>query len=56
MFEKLKAGLSGIVNKITTTELKAEQLQPVLSNFKLSLVENDVARSRSEYVTKWRKG
>jgi fused signal recognition particle receptor len=43
MFEKLKAGLSSLVNKITTTELKAKQLQPVLSDFKLSLLENDVA-------------
>jgi fused signal recognition particle receptor len=43
MFEKLKSGLSGLVNKITTTELKAKKLRPVLSDFKLSLVENDVA-------------
>ncbi len=43
MFEKLKSGLSGLVNKITITELKAESLRPVLSEFKMSLIENDVA-------------
>jgi fused signal recognition particle receptor len=43
MFEKLKAGLNRVVNKITTTELNAKQLQPVLSDFKVSLIENDVA-------------
>lgn len=50
MFEKLKAGLSGLVNKITTTELKAKQLQPVLSDFKLSLIENDVALPVAECI------
>ena len=50
MFEKLKAGLSGLVNKITTTELKAKQLQPILSDFKLSLVENDVAFPVAERI------
>ncbi|MFP3985098.1 MAG: signal recognition particle-docking protein FtsY [Candidatus Bathyarchaeia archaeon] len=50
MFEKLKAGFSGLVNKITTTELKAKQLQPVLSDFKLSLIENDVAFPVAERI------
>lgn len=50
MFEKLKSGLSGVVNKITTTELKAEKLRPVLSDFKLSLVENDVAFPVAERI------
>ena len=50
MFEKLKAGLSGLVNKITTTELKAKQLQLILSDFKLSLVENDVAFPVAERI------
>ena len=50
MFEKLKAGLSGLVNKITITELKAKQLQPILSDFKLSLVENDVAFPVAERI------
>ena len=43
MFEKLKSGLKGLVNKVTTTELKAENLHPVLSDFKMNLAENDVA-------------
>jgi len=50
MFEKLKAGLSGLVNKITTAELKAKQLQPILSDFKLSLIENDVAFPVAERI------
>ncbi len=43
MFEKLKSGFKGLVTKITTTELKAETLSPILSDFKISLAENDVA-------------
>ena len=43
MFEKLKSGFKGLVTKVTTTELKPENLQPVLEDFKMSLAENDVA-------------
>ncbi len=43
MFEKLKSGFKGLVTKVTTTELKAENLRPILSDFKMSLAENDVA-------------
>ncbi len=50
MFEKLKSGLSGLVNKITITELKAEKLRPVLSEFKLDLIENDVAFPVAERI------
>ncbi len=50
MFEKLKSGLKGLVNKVTTTELKAENLRPVLSEFKISLVENDVALPVAERI------
>ena len=50
MFEKLKSGLSGLVNKVTTTELKAEKLRSVLSDFKLSLIENDVAFPVAERI------
>ena len=50
MFEKLKSGLKGLVNKVTTTELKAENLHPVLSEFKISLVENDVAFPVAEQI------
>lgn len=50
MFEKLKSGLSGLVNKITTTELNAESLHPVLSEFKTTLMENDVAVPVAERI------
>jgi len=50
MFEKLKSGLKGLVNKVTTTELKAENLHPVLSEFKISLAENDVALPVAEQI------
>jgi fused signal recognition particle receptor len=43
MFEKLKSGLKGLVNKVTTTELKPENLRPILQDFELTLAENDVA-------------
>jgi fused signal recognition particle receptor len=50
MFEKLKSGLKGLVNKVTTTELKPENLRPLLSEFKINLVENDVAFPVAERV------
>jgi len=43
MFEKLKSGFKGLVTKVTTAELKAENLSPILSDFKMNLAENDVA-------------
>ncbi len=43
MFEKLKSGFKGLVTKVTTTELKAENLNTILSDFKMTLAENDVA-------------
>jgi fused signal recognition particle receptor len=43
MFEKLKSGFKGLVTKVTTTELKAENLRHVLADFKMTLAENDVA-------------
>jgi len=50
MFEKLKSGLKGLINKVTTTELKAESLRPLLSEFKINLVENDVAFPVAERI------
>ena len=50
MFEKLRKGLSGVVNKIVTTELKAEQLRPILEDFKLNLIENDVAVPVADHI------
>ncbi len=51
MFEKLKSGFKGLVNKVTTTELKAENLNPILSEFKMSLAENDVAYPVAEKIS-----
>jgi len=50
VFEKLRKGLSGAVNKIVTTELKVEQLRPILEDFKLNLIENDVAVPVADYI------
>ena len=50
MFEKLRKGFSNLVNKVTTTELKTEKLRPVLGDFKLSLIENDVAVSVADHI------
>jgi len=50
VFEKLKEGLKGLVNKIATTELKAEHLRPILWDFKLTLIENDVALSVADHL------
>jgi len=47
---RLKSGLSGLVNKITTTELKAENLRPILAEFKINLIENDVAVPVAERI------
>jgi fused signal recognition particle receptor len=43
MFEKLKSGFKGLVTKVTTAELKPENVRPILEEFKLTLAENDVA-------------
>jgi len=50
MFEKLKSGFKGLVTKVTTAELKAENLGPILSDFKMSLAENDVAFSVADRI------
>ena len=51
MFEKLRKGLSSAVNKIVVTELKAEKLRPILEEFRLNLIENDVAVPVAYYIT-----
>jgi fused signal recognition particle receptor len=50
VFEKLRKGLSGLVSKVTTTELTLDKLRPVLDDFKLNLIENDVAVSVADYI------
>jgi fused signal recognition particle receptor len=50
MFDKLKKGFQGLVTKVTMAELKPENLRPILSDFKMSLAENDVAFPVADYV------
>jgi len=50
MFEKLKSGFKGLVSKVTTAELKAENLSAILSDFKMNLAENDVAFSVADKI------
>jgi len=50
MFEKLRESIRGLVNKISTTELKAEDLRSILWDFKLTLVENDVAMVVADHM------
>ena len=50
MFERLKKSLFSAVEKISKTELKGKKLEKVLFNFKLSLLENDVALSVAENI------
>jgi len=51
VFEKLRKGLSSAVNKIVITELKAEKLRPILEEFRLNLIENDVAVPVAYYIS-----
>jgi len=50
MFEKLKKGFNKLVNKITTTELNEKNLRPILEDFQITLIENDVAVPVAERV------
>jgi len=50
MFQKLREGLKGLVEKVSTTQLRAEQLRPILQDFKLDLIGNDVAVSVAEHI------
>lgn len=43
MFEKLKKTFSSFVNKVSTQELDVDKLRPILEDFRLTLLENDVA-------------
>src|SRR3972149_11410587 len=50
MFDRIKKGFKGLITKVTTAELKPENLRPVLADFKMSLVENDVAFPVADHV------
>jgi len=50
MFEKLRESVRGLVDRISTIELKGEDLRSVLWDFKLTLVENDVAMVVADHI------
>ncbi len=50
MFQRLREGLKGLVDKVSTTQLRAEQVRSILEDFRLSLIENDVAVSVAEHI------
>jgi len=50
VFQKLTEGLKGLVDKIATTQFRAEQIRPIMQDFKLNLVENDVAVSVADHI------
>ncbi len=50
MFEGLKKSLGNILNKLSQTELKGKAVDSILWNFKLALLENDVALSVTDMV------
>jgi len=50
LFDKLRAQFSNFYDRVTKTELQGKDLDKVLDEFKLSLVENDVAVSVADYV------
>lgn len=43
MFERLRQGLRGILDKISKTQLSEEDLDPILEELQLNLISNDVA-------------
>ena len=51
MFDRLRKGLSSAVSKIVVTELKAEKLRPILDDFRLNLIESDVAVAVAYFIT-----
>jgi len=50
MFEKLREKLNGVINRLATTELRSESLRPILWEFKLALLENDIAMIVADHV------
>jgi len=50
VFEKLKQGIRGIVDRISKSELSDKDLEPVLWDLQLQLVSNDVAVDVAEKV------
>jgi len=51
MFQRLRDGLKGLVEKVSVTQLRGEQVRGILQDFRLSLVENDVAVSVADHIS-----
>lgn len=51
MFQRLRDGLKGLVDKVSVTQLRGEQVRGILQDFRLSLVENDVAVSVADHIS-----
>lgn len=50
MFEKLRSGLQGVVEKISTKTLSEDKLDDVLDSLKIILIQNDVAFSVADEI------
>jgi len=50
MFEKIREKFNGFINRVATTELSSEGLRPILWEFKLALLENDVAITVADHI------
>ena len=50
MFEKLQESFTRFVRKITEVDLKPENLEPLIWDFKISLIENDVAVIVADHI------
>ena len=50
MFERLKTAVDRVVDTVSRTELSDEKLTPLLWDFKVSLLENDVALSVADEI------
>jgi fused signal recognition particle receptor len=56
MFEKLKNAVGLVIDKLSQTELNDDNLDPLLWEFKISLLENDVALSVADEMCNEIKG
>lgn len=50
MFERLREAISGFITKVSTAELKPEEIREIIWEFKLALIENDVAVAVADYI------
>lgn len=50
MFEKLRTNIDELVEKVTKVNLEGEKLDPILEEFKLTLLEDDVALSVADRI------